>query len=274
MHCKLVELANLANLANLSKLFICTAQIMSGQTSPSSPSSPSRSSSSPSPTNPANPANPAKLVIGLCGLSGHGKDTVADFLVEQGFKRVSFAGLLKDIVGVLFSWDRDMLEGRTPESREFREQVDPYWSAKLGMPGLTSRKVLQLWGTEVVRQGWHADMWMLALERQIQTSRHDKFVITDCRFENEMQMVKRLGGQIWHVQRSVPAWQAQLCQIANQPNQSNQPAHPAQIEQQCQLIPNLPHMSEWAFLLHANLIDRTIDNTGSLDELRKQTFIS
>ena len=233
----------------------------------------------------SSPASPSKLVIGLCGLSGHGKDTIADFLVEQHFKRVSFAGLLKDIVGLLFSWDREMLEGRTPESREFREQVDPYWSAKLNMPGLTSRKVLQLWGTEVVRQGWHADMWMLALERQIQTSSHDKFVITDCRFENEMQMVKRLGGQIWHVQRSVPAWQAQLCQIANQsnqpsqsshdqPNQPNQPAHPAQIEQQCKLIPNLPHMSEWAFLLHANLIDRTIDNTGSLDELRKQTFIS
>ena len=248
---------------------------MSGQTSPSSLSSPS------SPSSLSNPANPAKLVIGLCGLSGHGKDTIADFLVEQQFKRVSFAGLLKDVVGLLFSWDREMLEGRTPESRAFREQVDPYWSAKLGMPGLTSRKVLQLWGTEVVRQGWHADMWMLALERQIQTSGHDKFVITDCRFENEMQMVKRLGGQIWHVQRSVPAWQAQLCQIANQSNQSNhdqpnhdQPNQPAQIEQQCKLIPNLPHMSEWAFLLHANLIDRTIDNTGSLDELRKQTFIS
>lgn len=213
-------------------------------------------------TNMSDSAGPAKLVIGLCGLSGHGKDSIADFLVEQGFQRASFAGLLKDIVGVLFSWDRELLEGRTPESRAFREQVDPYWSAKLGMPGLTSRKVLQLWGTEVVRQAWHADMWMLALERQIQTSKHDKFVITDCRFENEMHMVKRLGGQIWHVQRSVPAWQAQLCQLASKPDEMVQ----------CMEVPGLPHMSEWAFLLHANLIDKTVDNTGSLDQLREKAL--
>ena len=37
-----------------------------------------------------------KKVIGICGLIGHGKDTAAGFLIEEGFQRVSFAGVLKD----------------------------------------------------------------------------------------------------------------------------------------------------------------------------------
>jgi hypothetical protein len=223
------------------------------------------------------------LVIGLCGLSGHGKDSTADVLVQQGFRRASFAGLLKDIVSCLFSWDRELLEGRTQESRQFREHVDEYWAAKLGMPGLTARKVLQLWGTEVVRQGWHADMWMLALERQIQTRKHGaKVVITDCRFANEMEMVKRLGGQVWHVQRSVPTWQAQLSQAirtiqsiqSKQSNEQGADQHDDQLVDQCgKLVSGLPHVSEYMFLLHSNLIDNIVDNTGSLDDLRDKTIM-
>ena len=37
-------------------------------------------------------------LIGICGLIGHGKDTAAGFLIEEGFERVSFAGVLKDAV--------------------------------------------------------------------------------------------------------------------------------------------------------------------------------
>ena len=31
------------------------------------------------------------MIIGICGLIGSGKGTVADVLVEQGYKKVSFA---------------------------------------------------------------------------------------------------------------------------------------------------------------------------------------
>ena len=37
-----------------------------------------------------------KKIIGICGLIGHGKDTVAGHLIENGFQRISFAGVLKD----------------------------------------------------------------------------------------------------------------------------------------------------------------------------------
>ncbi len=53
------------------------------------------------------------MLIGLVGLIGSGKDTVAERLVSHhGFVRDSFAKSLKDAVSNIFSWDREMLEGK------------------------------------------------------------------------------------------------------------------------------------------------------------------
>jgi len=52
------------------------------------------------------------MILGVTGLIGSGKDTIADYLVTtHGFKRVSFAASLKDAVSTVFGWDREMLEG-------------------------------------------------------------------------------------------------------------------------------------------------------------------
>ena len=73
------------------------------------------------------------MLIGICGLIGSGKDTVASRLVKKhGFKRDSFAKSLKDAVGDIFNWDRKLLEGKTKKSREWREQPDKFWSEKMG----------------------------------------------------------------------------------------------------------------------------------------------
>ena len=43
------------------------------------------------------------MIIGICGLIGAGKDTIADYLVNvHGFRRESFAGTLKDAVAAVF----------------------------------------------------------------------------------------------------------------------------------------------------------------------------
>jgi len=50
----------------------------------------------------------SKRIIGVCGLIGSGKDTIADYLVNiHQFRRESFANSLKDAVAAVFGWDRE-----------------------------------------------------------------------------------------------------------------------------------------------------------------------
>lgn len=162
------------------------------------------------------------MIIGICGLIGSGKDTIADYLQNiYGFRRESFAATLKDAVSSVFGWDRDLLEGRTRQSRTWREQVDPWWSERLGMPHLTPRWVLQHWGTEVVRKSFHDDVWIASLENKLLKTTDD-VVISDCRFPNEIQAIKNVGGTVIRVVRGPePEWY-ETAVLANQGNTTAQ----------------------------------------------------
>jgi hypothetical protein len=134
------------------------------------------------------------MLVGITGLIGSGKDTIADYLcTHHGFKRMSFAASLKDAVAAVFGWERELLEGSTKSSREWREQIDPWWSKRLDIPHLTPRWVLQQWGTEVLRGHFHNDIWIASVEYRLLNNRDDT-VITDCRFPNELSAIKRAGG--------------------------------------------------------------------------------
>ena len=147
------------------------------------------------------------MIIGLCCFIGSGKDTIADYLTNfHGFRRESFANSLKDAVSAVFGWDRTMLEGRTKQAREWREQVDPWWAERLNMPNLTPRWVLQYWGTEVCRKAFHDDIWIASLENKLRNSKDD-IVISDCRFPNEIKSIKDAGGIVIRVKRGPePSW--------------------------------------------------------------------
>ena len=147
------------------------------------------------------------MIIGVCGFIGSGKDTVADYLVNfHEFRRESFASTLKDAVANVFGWDRTLLEGRTAQAREWREEVDTWWAERLAMPTLTPRWVLQYWGTEVARRNFHDDIWIASLENKIRNSK-DNIVVSDCRFPNEIAAIKNAGGKIVWVQRGeLPKW--------------------------------------------------------------------
>jgi hypothetical protein len=146
-------------------------------------------------------------IIAVAGLIGSGKDTIADYLCTfHGFKRLSFASSLKDAVSSVFGWDREMLEGSTKSSREWREQVDPWWAERLNMPNLTPRHILQQWGTDVLRNHFHDDIWIASVENKLRTAQDD-IVITDCRFKNELTAIKRVGGITLRVNRGPnPSW--------------------------------------------------------------------
>jgi hypothetical protein len=198
------------------------------------------------------------MIIGVCGFIGSGKDTIADYLVNfHEFRRESFASTLKDAVAAVFGWDRTMLEGRTKEAREWREQVDPWWAARLDMPTLTPRWVLQYWGTEVCRKAFHDDIWIASLENKLRNSK-DHVVISDCRFPNEISSIKNAGGQIVWVQRGVlPAWY----QTAVDANQGSNVA--------LNDLKRLKiHASETAWV--GTEFDAVIDNNSTIDALYQQ----
>jgi len=198
------------------------------------------------------------MIIGVCGFIGSGKDTIADYLVNfHEFRRESFASTLKDAVSAVFGWDRTMLEGRTKEAREWREQVDPWWAARLDMPTLTPRWVLQYWGTEVCRKAFHDDIWIASLENKLRNSR-DHVVISDCRFPNEISSIKNAGGQIVWVQRGVlPAWY----ELAVDANRGSNVA--------LNELKRLKiHASETAWV--GTEFDAVIDNNSTIDDLYQQ----
>jgi hypothetical protein len=147
------------------------------------------------------------MIVGFVGFIGSGKDTAADYLVNfHGYRRDSFANTLKDAVACVFGWDRTLLEGRTKEAREWREQVDTWWAARLNMPDLTPRLMLQLWGTEVCRTGFHDDIWIASLENKMRKTT-DNIVISDVRFPNEIKAIHNAGGIVVRIKRGDdPEW--------------------------------------------------------------------
>jgi hypothetical protein len=151
-------------------------------------------------------ANAHPRIISLSGLAGAGKDTVADFLCSQyGYQRISFAAPLKDVCAAIFGWDREMLEGRTKEARSEREVPDTFWSDRLDRPDFSPRRALQELGTDVLRTHFHPDIWLAAFEHRVARAGPEaRFVITDCRFENELACLRKLGAAIWWIWRGLP----------------------------------------------------------------------
>ena len=198
------------------------------------------------------------MIVGICGLIGSGKDTIADYLVNfHEFRRESFANTLKDAVSSVFGWDRTMLEGRTKEAREWREEVDHWWADRLDMPTLTPRWVLQYWGTEVCRKGFHDDIWIASLENKLRNSR-DHVVISDCRFPNEISSIRNTGGKIIWVRRGeLPDWY----DLAIEANKNNNLAI-----QELKL--RKIHASETAWI--GTDFDEIIYNDGSINDLYQQ----
>ena len=198
------------------------------------------------------------MIIGICGFIGSGKDTAADYLVGfHGFRRDSFAGTLKDAVAAVFGWERELIEGRSPEARAWREQVDEWWAERLQMPHLTPRWILQHWGTEVCRQHFHDDIWIAALQSRL-AKRSDHTVISDVRFPNEIKAIKEQGGKIVWIQRGeLPSWHIMAAK-----------ANAGDLYAQTKLKELGVHASETSWV--GTNFDSILDNNGSIESLYTQ----
>jgi len=200
------------------------------------------------------------MIIGVCGFIGSGKDTIADYLTNyHGFRRESFANSLKDCVAQVFGWDRTMLEGRTTQAREWREKVDTWWAERLGIPNLTPRWVLQYWGTEVCRKGFHDDIWIASLEHKLLYS-SDNIVISDCRFPNEIKSIRNAGGMVIRVRRGdEPTWYQDAADMNAGDRCSNYMIAKTRIQKLG------IHASETAWV--GTKFDHVLDNNSSIDDL-------
>ncbi len=192
-----------------------------------------------------------RQIIGIIGAIGSGKDTIADFLIaEHGFKKLSFARRVKDAAAAVFGWDRELLEGATRESREWREQVDPFW-------GLSPREALQKIGTEMFRQHIRDDIWIKGVEKDLAAEGGQSFVITDCRFQNEIDTIRRAGGRLIYVERGLkPDWVDRAIKAYN----GSEPDRQWFADQDI-------HVTVWSTYALADQADEIIENNGSLDEL-------
>jgi hypothetical protein len=203
------------------------------------------------------------MIIGFVGLIGSGKDTAADYLVNtHGFRRDSFANTLKDAVACVFGWDRTLLEGRTKEAREWREQRDEWWSTRLGMD-ITPRWILQYWGTDVCRKSFHNDIWIASLENKIRKT-GDNIVISDVRFPNEIDAIHNAGGLVVRIKRGQdPKWFA-AAEIYNRGPDGN-----SRWSISLATLEKLKiHASEYSWV--GGKIDHTVYNDSTIDQLYEQ----
>ena len=125
------------------------------------------------------------MIIAFCGLKTSGKTTAAEYLTHRGFKRESFASPLKEAAKIIFQLDDAQVYG------DKKEVLDPRWDK-------TPRSILQLLGTEVGRS-IDDEVWIKNMQSRLENAQ--LVVIDDCRFPNEAEAVKKMGGVVVGIKR-------------------------------------------------------------------------
>lgn len=165
-----------------------------------------------------------KKLIGISGKKGSGKDTVADMIQEltsQSWEIKKFADTLKDMVCLLIGCTREQLEDRDFKEKELGEEWWCYPLSEKNEMGefedvlldynlykappeylrkTTPRLILQLLGTEGVRNVIHPNAWVNATMSPYNKDRSN-WLITDMRFPNEFMEVCNKDGITLRIER-------------------------------------------------------------------------
>jgi len=134
-------------------------------------------------------------LIGLAAPARSGKDTVANHLRSDfGAYVTSFAAPIRKFVADLCGYTLTELEAR-------KEEVHPVF-------GQTPRLMMQTLGTEWGRNIINQEIWINIVRDKIakhrfiweQKSATKLFVVSDLRFQNEIDIIREEGGEIWHIE--------------------------------------------------------------------------
>lgn len=131
-----------------------------------------------------------RLIIGLTGLAGSGKTTVAKHLCNRhGFERVRFAGPLKDMMRALGLSDAEIDGDRKEQPCDLLCGKTPRWAMQ---------SVGTEWGRELIGPDIWIRAWRAAVDRLPSAV---PVVVDDCRFPNEADTIRAMGGYIVAVKR-------------------------------------------------------------------------
>jgi Deoxynucleotide monophosphate kinase len=144
------------------------------------------------------------MIIGLCGLKGSGKDTVAARLIKDyGFERKAFADSLKRSAAALLDIDASEFEKLKNDSNAFvglySYTDNPHFRIKMSV-----REYLQRYGTEAHRQVFGWDFWVDQVLPMDGFYAERNIVVTDVRYINEADRIHALQGHVIRVMRARP----------------------------------------------------------------------
>lgn len=147
------------------------------------------------------------MIIGFHGVKGSGKDTAAQYLIDNyGFQKIAFADKLKEAVANLFNFPIEKVD----EWKEDREYEIPLTEVNLDIGGTVEytyswREFLQRFGTEMGRDTFGKDFWVNQWEDSLYklSDFPDELniVVTDVRFQNECHTIHRLDGIVFRIVR-------------------------------------------------------------------------
>jgi hypothetical protein len=131
------------------------------------------------------------MIIGISGYSGSGKDLVGTIIQEISLNKwhvKKWAGKLKTIASILTGIPIEKFE-----DQEFKKtDLGPEWN-------MTVRDFLQKLGTDAVRDGLHKNTWVNAT--LVDYTPDANWIITDTRFPNEAEAIKKAGGIVVRINR-------------------------------------------------------------------------
>lgn len=220
-------------------------------------------------------------IIAFAGMKSAGKSTAVNFFVSNGYRRLAFGDVLKDVVAILFGVDRAYLEGDTPMSREWRERINPFWNNCMGEAlgqDITPRVMLQLVG-EGLRQVY-PDIWVDALRNRVEEAQSHglDIVISDLRHISEWRALESWGATSIGVYRKLPKWVPTFYREAQEHLEDSQALHAMTKQEDAELLAKLRdlpvvrqhkiHTSEWQHLLLP--LHGVVRNSGTIQDLHKK----